>query len=222
MAMPNAAPCLVAAPSIMTTSIEPTPPRLLIVRDTLVAGQEAAFEAIEREAAGYCASLHCPNVHVAIESLSGPKEVWWLTPFIDEADKQRIVDAYANNVALTTALAGITKRREGVVGTSVEVFTTLRADLSGGTSWEIARARFFVVTITKGTSPIPGSVFETADGTRYIIRLAAAREAADDLARRGGAETTAFAIRPYWGMPAKTWIAADPDFWSANPMARQT
>lgn len=221
MAMPNAARYVVAALSIMAISIEPTPPRLLIVRDTLVAGQEAVFEVIEREAAGYCASLHCPNVHVAIESLSGPKEVWWLTPFIDEADKQRIIDAYAKNAALTAALAGITKRREGVVKTSVEVFTTHRADLSGGALWKIAGARFFIVTVTKGASALPGSVFETTDGTRYVVRLATTREAADDLARRAGAGTTVFAIRPYWGMPAKEWIADDPEFWSANPMARQ-
>ena len=205
----------------MATIIEPAPPRLLIVRDTLVAGQEAAFETIEREAAGFCASLHCPNVHVAIESLSGPKEVWWLTPFIDEADKQRILDAYAKNAALTTALAGITKRREGIVAASTEVFTTHRADLSGGASWEIAGARFFIVTVTKGTSALLGLVFETDDGTRYVVRLATTREAADDLARRAGAGTTVFALRPQWGMPAKEWIAADPEFWIANPMARQ-
>ncbi|MGH7695344.1 MAG: hypothetical protein ACRENH_10195, partial [Gemmatimonadaceae bacterium] len=169
MATPNAARYLVATHSIMVSVSEPAPPRLLIVRDTLVAGQEETFEAIEREAAGYCASLQCPNVHVAIESLSGPKEVWWLTPFIDEADKQRILDAYAKNAALSTALAGITKRREGVVGTSTEIFTTHRADLSGSSPWEIARARFFIVTVTKGTSPPPGSVFEAADGTRYVV-----------------------------------------------------
>ncbi|MGH7694985.1 MAG: hypothetical protein ACRENH_08390, partial [Gemmatimonadaceae bacterium] len=60
-----------------------------------------------------------------------------------------------------------------------------------------------------------------ADGTRYVVRLATTRGAADDLARKAGAGTTVFAIRPYWGMPAKEWIAADPEFWGASPMARQ-
>lgn len=221
MLKPNAARWLIAGLSIMSTISQPAPARLLIVRDTLLPGHEATYEAIERDAAGICASLQCPNVHLAIESLSGPKEVWWLTPFIDEADKQRIIDAYAKNAPLTAALAGITKRREGIVGTSVEVFTTHRAELSRGAYWDVAGARFLIVTVTNGEAPLPGSVFETPDGTRYIVRLAPTRETADDLARKAGAGTTVFAIRPYWGMPAKEWIAADSDFWKVNPMARQ-
>jgi hypothetical protein len=33
-------------------------------------------------------------------------------------------------------------------------------------------------------------------------------------------DTTLFAVRPYWGMPAQEWIAADPEFWKLSPMAR--
>ncbi len=204
----------------MSIFSQPAPPRLLIVRDTLLPGHEATYELVERDAAGFCASLNCPNVHLAIESLSGPKEVWWLTPFIDEADKQRIIAAYATNAALTGALAGITKRREGIVGASVEVFTTHRADLSRATAWEVSGARFLTATVTKGESQLPGSVYEAPDATRYVVRFAATREAADDLARTAGASTTVFAIRPYWGMPAQEWIAADPAFWKPNPTAR--
>ena len=32
-------------------------------------------------------------------------------------------------------------------------------------------------------------------------------------------DTTVLAVRPYLGMPAKDWIAADPEFWKPNPMA---
>jgi hypothetical protein len=205
----------------MSTVVESPPPRMLFYRDAILPGQEATYETIERDAARICAEMRCPNVHLAIESLSGPKEVWWLTPFTSEEDKQRILTAYANNVPLSTALAGITKRKEGVVAPPVEVFTNYRADLSRGATWEIARARFFVVTVTNGESPVPGSVFEAPDGTRYIVRLTATREAADDLARKAGAGTIVFAIRPYWGMPAKEWIAADPEFWKASPMAQR-
>jgi len=217
---PNAAPSLSAALSIMSPMSQSAPPRLLIVRDTLLPGHEATYEAVERDAAGFCASLNCPNVHLAIESLSGPKEVWWLTPFIDEADKQRIIDAYAKNAPLTAALAEITKRREGIVSTSVEVFTTHRADVSRGASWEVSRARFLIVSVTTTASALPGSVYEAADGTRYVVRFAGTREAADALARKAGPGTTVFAIRPYWGMPAQEWIAADREFWKINPTSR--
>lgn len=193
---------------------------MLFYRDAILPGQEARYETIERDAARICAEMRCPNVHLAIESLSGLKEVWWLTPFTSEEDKQRILTAYANNVPLSTALAGITKRKEGVVAAPVEVFTSYRADLSHGATWEIARARFVVVTVTNGESPVPGSVFEAPDATRYIVRLTETHEATEDLARNAGAGTIVFAIRPYWGMPAKEWIAADPEFWKASPMAQ--
>ena len=200
---------------------QPAPQRMLFYRDSLLPGQEAAFEAIERDAARFCAELSCPNVHLAIESLSGPKEVWWLTPYASEADKERIVAAYANNAPLSAALAAVTKRRVGVVGASAEVFTKYRPDLSRGAHWEVEGARFFVVTVTNGESPLPGCVYEAPDGARYVVRQAATRDAADDLARRAGPGTTVFAIRPYWGMPAQEWIAADPEFWKVSPVARQ-
>jgi hypothetical protein len=58
-------------------------------------------------------------------------------------------------------------------------------------------------------------------GTRFIFRAAGTRHEADILASEASPETTtAFAVRPYWGMPAKDWIAADPEFWQPNPVAR--
>jgi hypothetical protein len=118
------------------------------------------------------------------------------------------------------ALANITKRRAGVIGTSVDLFADYRADLSGGAEWKVAGARFFVVTVTKDAPRAAGSVFEAPDGTRFIFRSARTRQDADAIATAAGSETTVFAIRPYWGMPAKEWVAADPEFWKPNPMAR--
>jgi len=58
-----------------------------------------------------------------------------------------------------------------------------------------------------------------ADGARAIFRQAATRDEESLLAEAGGPETTLFAVRPYWGMPATEWIAADPEFWKVNPLA---
>ena len=56
------------------------PPQMLqIVRESLNEGSEAAYRTIEEDAARICADLNCPNAHLAMESLTGPKEVWWLT-----------------------------------------------------------------------------------------------------------------------------------------------
>ncbi len=197
------------------------PPQILqIVRESLKQSGEAAFKAIEEDAARICADLKCPNSHLAMESLTGPKEVWWLTPYESESDRQRVANGYARNRALMAALQDIPKRKQGLVGAPIDILANYRRDLSGKASWKVGGTRFFVVTVTKGDPRAPGAVFEAPDGTRFILRPAATRRQADALAAAAGPRTRIFAVRPYWGMPTKDWIAADPQFWKANPMAR--
>jgi hypothetical protein len=193
---------------------------LEIYRDFVKPGREAAFKAVEEDAARICAELKFPHSHLAIESLSGPKEVWWLNAFESEEDKQRVADDYARNPALKAALEDITRRKEGLTEAPVNVYATYSADLSRGASWKVAGARFFVVTIATGDRRMEGAVFEASDGTRFVFRPFATRRQADAVAPAAGPGTRVFAVRPYWGMPAEAWIAADPEFWKANPMAR--
>jgi hypothetical protein len=199
---------------------ERPPQSLQIVRESLKQDGEAAYKKIEQDAARICADLHCPNSHLAMESLSEPKEVWWLTPYESESDRQRVASGYASNRALMAALQEISKRKQGLVGAPVDILANYRRDLSEKDSWKVGGTRFFVVTVTKREAQAAGAVFEAADGTRFILRPATTRRQADALVAAAGPGTTVFAIRPYWGMPAKEWIAADPEFWKPNPMAR--
>jgi len=201
-----------------------SPPAVLeIFRDRLTPGREGAFRAVEEDAARACVDCRCPHPHLALESLTGATEVWWLNAFESEEEKQRVIDAYAANAALTAALAAISKRREGLT-TGVDGFASYRPDLSRGAGWQPAGARFAVVTETRGVPPGEGSVFAGADGTRFVLRPARAREEADALAAAAGGapETRVFAVRPYWGYPAAAWVAADPEFWAVNPAARES
>jgi hypothetical protein len=207
-------------PVMLATQDRP-PRNLLIHRDVLKPGIEATYKTIEEDAARFCAELKCPNFHLALESIREPKEVLWLTAYESDAEKQKIIDAYAANKPLTEALAGISKRREGLLSSDVDYFTAHRADLSRGDPWNPAGARFVVVTMTKSGDRLEGSVYETPDGTRFGLRAFRTRESADAAATAIGPEATVFAVRPNWGMPAKEWIAADPEFWKANPTAAQ-
>src|ERR1700746_1764510 len=93
------------------------PPRSLqICRDFIEPGRDLAFRAIEEDAARICAELSCPNAHLAMESLTGTKEVWWLTPYESDADRARVADGYAGNPPLVAALGRISKRKVGVTG----------------------------------------------------------------------------------------------------------
>ena len=189
---------------------------LLIHRDTLKPGCEAAFKAIEEDAARFCAELNCTHSHVAIQALNDPRQVWWLNQFASEEDKQRVADGFANNHPLMAALAGIRTRRQDVIERDEEVFAEHRPHLSRGTPWAIAGARFFVAEVTSGEPLTQGAVFETADGTRYVFNATRTLEEAQTAAARAGDRATVFAVRPYWGMPAKEWIAADPEFWERS------
>jgi len=187
---------------------------LQIHRDTLKPGAEAAYNAIEEDAARACRGLNGPHPHLAIEALTGLKEVWWLNEFESNADMQRVHDAYASNGPLMAALGDVGKRRQDVIASEVDVFARDRSDLSRGATWRVKGARFFVVLVTDHDSTMEGVVFETADGMRYIFNAARTRDAADAIAARSEPLAAIFAVRPNWGMPAREWIDADAAFWT--------
>ena len=158
---------------------EERPPRLLqIYRDFVKPGSERAFRQVEEDAARICADLDCPNVHLAMESLAAPAEVWWLTPYVSEADNSASRTDTHTIRHLMAALEGIAERKAGLVGTPVDVIATYRAELSRA-AWKLAGARFVVVTMTTGDSDVEGAAFATADGTSFIFRAFAAGQEAE-------------------------------------------
>ncbi|MDQ2979521.1 MAG: hypothetical protein M3R62_09880, partial [Acidobacteriota bacterium] len=193
---------------------------LEIYREPVKPGSEVAYRAVEEDGARICADMKFPHSHLAIESLSGPKEVWWLNGFESAAEKEQAYIEYARNPALVAALERHAERKKALTGTPTDIFANYDADSSQGAPWSLAGARFFVVTMTRRNLATGGSVFVAPDGTRYILRLVRTRQQADALAAPAGPDTAVFAVRPYWGMPAREWIAADPEFWKSNPMAR--
>lgn len=102
----------------------------------------------------------------------------------------------------------------------MEVFASYRQDASRGAPWSLGRGRFLVITVTKSQRTIEGTVFETADGTKFIVMPADTHNKADTKAAAAGPEAHIFAVRPYWSMPAKEWIAADPVFWQPSSPAK--
>src|SRR5262245_35737531 len=73
---------------------------LQIYKEPLRTGAVGAYDAVEAEGARLCARLRCPHAYLALESQSGPKEVWWLNGYDSPADKQRVADAWAASPAL--------------------------------------------------------------------------------------------------------------------------
>jgi hypothetical protein len=206
----------------MTTVIDVAPPPIVqICREHVTPGREADFRAIEEDAARICAELNCPNSHLAMESVTRPIEVWWITPYESDADRERVAMGYADNPALMAALGGIATRKQGVTAPPLDVVARLNSEASSGPAWTIAGARFFVAMATARDAAVLASVYESPEGGRLMLRPVSDPDEGAALTQAWGPGSRLFAVRPYWGMPAAEWIAADREFWNVNPAARR-
>jgi hypothetical protein len=198
------------------------PPLLQIVREPLKPGTEAPFNAIEEERARLAASLGCPHPYLGAESITGPKEAWWFNSYQSTTERQQVYDAYANNGPLMAAFQKSAQPKADLTLTPIEVFASYRPDRSEGAPWTLGHGRYLVITrIDRTTGPVDGTVFETTDGTSFVVRAAETREEAAAMKVPAGQDTTVLAIRPSWSFPAAEWIAADREFWRASPAARR-
>ena len=199
----------------IATAVQP-PQILQIYREPLKPGSEAAYHAIEEDTARISAPLGCPHPYLAIESLTGSKEVWWFNGYESSVQQRQVYDDYAKNARLMAALQQNSKRKATLTLEPIEVLAKYRQDLSVGTPWILGRGRFLVITVTKSNRPISGTVFEAPDGTRFIVTSTQTRREADAAKTLAGPESNIFAVRPSWSFPAQEWIAADPLFWQPN------
>jgi hypothetical protein len=190
------------------------PPLLQIHREPLKPGSEASYLEVESETARLCAELGCPHPYLAIESLSGSKEVWFFNGYESWAEQRQVADAYAKNAPLLEALLRNSKRKAALTGESANAFASHRQALSRGTPWVLGQGRFLVITVINNSPRKAGTVFETPDGTRFAIIPAQARAEADAAAAAAGAQSRVFAVRPAWSFPAKEWTLLDPELWA--------
>jgi hypothetical protein len=192
------------------------PPQILeVAREYLKPGAVQAVHKIEVDAAQICIRLKFPHRYLVLESLTGPKEFWYLNAFYSQADMDEVSREYEGNKALTLALAENLKRKAPYLAAkSTNVFLNYRPNLSAGTPWVMGHGRFLVTAWTKGSAGTGGgTVFEGPDGDRLVILAVRTRAEAESMAAAAGVGTHVFAIHPELGWPDEEWVAADPEFW---------
>jgi hypothetical protein len=190
------------------------PPILEVYREYLAPDAAQAVQKIEVDAAQICIRLKFPHRYLVLESLSGPKEFWYLNAFDSQADMDAVGRAYEGNKPLASALAENLKRKAPYLAAeSSNVFLNYRPELSRGTAWLMGHGRFLVTGWTKGSIGTGGTVFEGSDGNRLVIRAARTRAEAESMAAAAGAGTYVLAIHPELGWPDEAWVTADPEFW---------
>ena len=212
---------------VSTCGAQERPPQILeVYREFWKPGNVAAGRKIEVEASQICVELKCPHPYLGLESLTGPKEVWFLNGFVSAAEQTQVGEDYQKNPALIEALNKILARKKPLSrADDVNVFAQYQPSLSRGAPWSLGQGRFLVITMTKRdpapktNTVIDGTAFETENGTRFIFSAARTRREASARAAAAGSDTRVFAVRPYWSLPAYDWVATDPSFWKDRPTA---
>jgi hypothetical protein len=180
----------------------PTPPKILqVYRDFPKPESFSEYAKIEEDAARICAELRCPHPFLAMESLTGPKEVWFLNGYKSQADREKVALDYANNPKLMVALQEIAARKNGLIGDPMELFANFRQGMSRVPLWTLGQSNFVVATLTLLSLKVEGTVYETEDGKRLIMKSAQSRGEAQKLAA-ASPDTQIFAVRPQWSMPS--------------------
>ena len=208
-------------PLVTQLAAQSQPPAILqIYREALKPGVEAEYDRIESDTARKCAELRCPHAYLGVESLTGPKEIWWFNAYDSVDERKRVADAWAKNRLAFSVLGRNSKRKARLTDKGVNVFADYRQDLSAGPPWLMGHRRYLVISVTRSTQPMNGTVFESDDGTQFFIVAVQTREEATSAAA-ARTESRVFAVRPLWSYPAEEWIGADPDFWlSGHPSNR--
>lgn len=194
-----------------------TPRILYVSREFWKAGHETPLNRIESEAARVCIGLGVPHPYLGIESLTGPKEVWYVNGFASTEELEQVKEAYGKNQELLAAMNRFARQRsEFELRSSEERTATYRPALSRGAEWQMGRDRFLVISVTTRDPQENGSVFESEDGVRFVVTGARTRTEAEAKRAAAGADAKVFAVRPEFSMPAPEWIASDPSFWRST------
>lgn len=179
---------LIAAMAISMSLLEgpamtqpaPTPTLILyIAREPLVAGRENAYREIEEQTARLSVKRGCPHPYLAMESLTGPKEIWWFNGFESPEDQSQVGEAYEKNVPLSAALKSNRDRKAPFTGKVTEIVAHYRPDLTGGVPWIVGYGRFLVIAVTNDRPSSASTVFQAADGTFFVFSPARTRKQAD-------------------------------------------
>ncbi len=190
------------------------PPQVLqLVIERIKPGNEARYDAIERQLAVLCKE-RCPNAYLALESFATPKEIYWLTAYRTAADVDRIAAEYASNALLRADLRALSAPKDELVESAVTLMLEHREALSDTSPWLVGILPYAVIVEGRDAVTSGGAVFEAPDGMRLVFAPAANAEDANAVAAALGPGAKPFAVRAEWSKPAPAWIIANPALWS--------
>ena len=123
------------------------PPAVLqIYRDPVKPSKMAEYTRIEGEAALACARASTWP-YLAIQSITGPQEVWFISGFDSYTAMERSAQPFARNASLNAELNRLLEAKTNLVAEPRAVFAHFRDDLSSSSALVQPQTRFFTVTM---------------------------------------------------------------------------
>lgn len=124
----------------------PPPALLQIYRDPVKPAKMPEYSRIEGEAAQARARASTWP-YLAIQSITGPQEVWFISGFDSYAALERSAEPFARNAMLTAELNRLLEAKTSLVADPRAVYAHYREDLSSNAGLVQPHTRFFTVTI---------------------------------------------------------------------------
>jgi hypothetical protein len=225
--------------TIIASAQDPPSPFVYIYREQIKPGKIAAYTRIEEAAASFCAKARCPNPYLAITSLTGPNEAWWINGFDTPDTLEKIWHDYAANQEIMQELNSIAEQKADLAFPATILLARFRPEMSFYTTpisaryisisvvrvhvaaFRDNRMRFkstleragrpqWVYEVTSGTDDVTFLVMTPARTMQEILTTPSLDYSPDTIV---SSETRLYAVSPSMSMPAQSWIDADPEFW---------
>lgn len=146
-------------------SPEPPPRVLQIIREWVKPGKTPAHHRLEADWGRALAQAGMPGSMLAIESMTGQGEAWFITPFASWAEYEQSSNAFNTNPALVAVTARFNEPESELVSDVRFIVATFREDLSylPSNRAPLPTMRFFSITRTQVR---PGHTGEFEEGRR--------------------------------------------------------
>jgi hypothetical protein len=180
--------------TVRAQGLPTTQPKLItIVREEVKAGRAAGHAKNEAKWVAAYEKAKSPDYYLALTSLTGPNEAWYLVPFESHAAIGASMKREDSDPVLGPKLEKLTLADAEYVSSVKTIQTEARPDLTVGTFPDLSKARFFGITIMR-VRPGHEAQFETAVKASGAARMRVAPK---------------FGFRVYQvlaGMPTPTFI----------------
>jgi len=155
--------CMAATTTLAQAQALPTsqPAMLTIYREQVKVGRGAEHERIEAGWPAAYAKAKSPNYYLAMTSLTGPNEAWFIAPFASNAAVADQMKLESSDTALAAELTRLYRADAEVLNDLRIIQASARPDLSHGAFPDLNKQRYWEITIFR-VRPGHASEFEAA------------------------------------------------------------